>query len=94
MAIMMVKNRNLSLHRLARRTGMAMTSGRVEMIDGITSSFQERMNMMTPQEAIPGAESGRIIRRKAWIRLQPSMRAASSRSRGSVAKKPARIQIA
>jgi hypothetical protein len=44
------------------------------------------MKMMTPHAARAGVASGRTILMKAPKRVQPSMRAASSRSAGMVSK--------
>ena len=63
-------------------------------MSGISSSCQEMMNRMTAQAARPGVESGRIIRRNAVKRVQPSIRAASSSSPGKDAKYGTRIMMA
>ncbi len=55
-------------------------------------SFQENKKAMTALAAMPGAASGRRAFLNAWNFVQPSTRAASSRSRGRAAKNPIKIQ--
>ena len=50
-------------------------------IRGISRSFQATMKTIAPYDASAGVDSGKVTRRKAPKREQPSMRAASSSSR-------------
>ena len=75
-----------SLTRLAITTGRVMNSARLLRINGIKRSFQATMKTIAPYDASAGVDSGKVTRKKAPKREQPSMRAASSSSRGTAAK--------
>ena len=72
----------------------AMAMGRVRLVASLMATFAQgnssqlykKVKMVTV--ARPGLESGRMMRVKICHGLAPSMRAASSRSRGMLAKKP------
>src|ERR1700739_2286517 len=72
-----------SLTRLAITPGKVMNSARLLRIKGISRSFQATMKTIAPYDANAGVDSGNVTRRKAPKREQPSIRAASSSSRGT-----------
>ena len=55
--------------------------------------FHDAMKLRIVAATIPGRLSGSTIRTKVPTREHPSIRAASSRSRGMSSKKPAMIQM-
>ena len=74
-------------------SGRVRWSSRVITTRASVNSFQAWMKPKTPVATSPGASSGKVIRKNAWVREQPSIIAASSSSYGTPATKPRRVQI-
>ena len=67
-------------------TGTVRTSLLVRKISAYRNSFCDSVKAKIPAESSPGVVSGSTTRHIAWKRLAPSMRAASSSSRGTLLK--------
>ena len=65
-----------------RATAAVCVSGRV-ITEANSTSFQPRRKAKIPETTIAGPLSGKMIRARIWTLEAPSMRAASSSSRGS-----------
>src|SRR5262245_30648154 len=72
-------------------TGSVYRDSSVMNVDAMMNSFHAVMNENSAVTAMPGRASGNMMRRKIIHVDAPSMRAASSSSRGSVSKWPLRV---
>src|ERR671914_1289794 len=70
----------------AERTSAGSVRSRRVRITAAKTSFQERTKVKIEAAASPGSASGMTTRMKALTGVQPSVSAASSRSRGTLTK--------